>query len=333
MLSTLTDGIQFVGFILQWFIGWLVESPHVLVIILLLGWGTFFLWKSLNKMTMPAILTSPKISLMLLLGLFMVATRGYTTNQQLLGLQNDLDNANWRIRQGAQYRVDLLNQIEIAGFEKKQNLGEDGNVEDQEANPLDGCLHVFLATGSGSALPIRKLYEPNNFPLSPIQASFDNVFGKNGERRIKDICTIVFERNATLASELRALSKSYSSCGIRVIVAEDAVRIAAYITAVVARRTLPASASSLSPGVVMHVGGPQSAQLQIIPDMLVTGALGKVDSLVLEGRGDTVHKHMVDSIVALGELTNSEGMEYKFEVQQVDDETYPEYDQVPVMMC
>ena len=77
-----------------------MESPHVLVIILLLGWGTIFLWRSLNKMTLPDILTSPKISLMLLLGLMIVAVRGYTTNQQLLGLQNDLDNAHWRIRQG-----------------------------------------------------------------------------------------------------------------------------------------------------------------------------------------------------------------------------------------
>lgn len=335
MLSTLTDGAQFVGFILQWFIGWLVESPHVLVIILSIGWGTIFLWRSLNKVTMPAMLTSPKISLMLLLGLFIVATRGYTTNQQLLGLQNDLDNANWRIRQGSQYRVDLLYQIETAGLEKKQQLGEEWNVEEQEANPLDGCLHVFLAVGSGSVLPFRKLYEPNNFPVSPIQASFDKVYGKHGGRQIKDICTIVFEPNATLASEASALSRSYSSCGIRVIVDDNAVRIAEYVTAVVARRTLPAPASSLTPGVVMQVGGPQSAQLQIIPDLLVTGALGHVDTLVLEGRGDsdTVYRNMVDSIVALGELTNSEGIEHSFEVEQLDDQTYPEYDQVPVMKC
>eukprot|EP00090_Calanus_glacialis_P019264 TRINITY_DN2962_c0_g1_i2.p1 TRINITY_DN2962_c0_g1~~TRINITY_DN2962_c0_g1_i2.p1 ORF type:complete len:334 (-),score=106.68 TRINITY_DN2962_c0_g1_i2:60-1061(-) len=333
MLSTLTDGIQFVGFILQWFIGWLVESPHVLVIILLLGWGTIFLWRSLNKMTMPAMLTSPKISLMLLLGLFIVATRGYTTNQQLLGLQNDLDNADWRIRQGSQHRVDLLYQIETEGWEKKQGLGGEGKVEEQEANPLDGCLHVFLAIGSGSVLPIRKLYEPNNFPLSPMQTHFDKVFGNGGERNIKDICTVTIEPNATLALEKTALSKSYSTCGIRVLVDDKAVRIATYITAVVAKRNLPASASSLSPGVVMHVGGPQSAQMQIIPDLLVTGALGQVDSLVLEGRGDDVYRHMVDSIVALGELTNSEGIEHKFEVEQVDDQTYPEYDQVQVMKC
>merc|ERR1719318_1797926 len=184
-------------------------------------------------------------------------------------------------------------------------LGEEWNVEEQEANPLDGCLHVFLAVGSGSVLPFRKLYEPNNFPLSPIQASFDKVYGKHGGRQIRDICTIVFEPNATLASEASALSRSYSSCGIRVIVDDNAVRIADYVTAVVARRTLPASASSLTPGVV------------------------------LEGRGgsDTVYRNMVDSIVALGELTNSEGIEHSFEVEQLDDQTYAEYDQVPVMKC
>ena len=99
---------------------------------------------------------------------------------------------------------------------------------------------------------------------------------------------------------------------------DTSVRIATYIAAVVAKRYLPASASSLSPGVVMHVGGPQLVQLQvvrssppstiyttllqIIPDLLVTGALGQVNSLALEGRGESVYTTMVDSIVALGQF-------------------------------
>merc|ERR1719347_2024242 len=65
-------------------------------------------------MTMPVILSSPKLSLMLLLGLLIVTMRGYNTNQQLLGLENDLDNAHWRIRQGGLYRMELLKQIEMA---------------------------------------------------------------------------------------------------------------------------------------------------------------------------------------------------------------------------
>merc|ERR1719431_2350787 len=53
-------------------------------------------------MNTPAILTSPKTSSLLLLGLFMVVMRGYSINQKLLALQNDIDNANWIIRQGGQ---------------------------------------------------------------------------------------------------------------------------------------------------------------------------------------------------------------------------------------
>jgi hypothetical protein len=45
----------------------------------------------------------------------------------------------------------------------------------------------------------------------------------------------------TLALEKTALSKSYSTCGIRVLEDDAAVSIAAYITAVVAKRKLPDS--------------------------------------------------------------------------------------------
>merc|ERR1711892_663084 len=145
MFDTLADCSEFVVFILQWFIGWLMESPHVLVIILLLGWATIFTCRFLNQMTMPAILSSPKLSLMLLLVLFMLSMRGYSTNQELLGLENVLDNAQWRIRQGAQHRIDLLNQKETSGKQRrKQQIGEDVIVE-QTANPLKGCLHVFFS--------------------------------------------------------------------------------------------------------------------------------------------------------------------------------------------
>ena len=38
----------------------------------------------------------------------------------------------------------------------------------ETANPLDGCLHVFLDLGSNRGLQIRKLYEPHLFPLAPV---------------------------------------------------------------------------------------------------------------------------------------------------------------------
>merc|ERR1712123_188575 len=301
-------------------------------------------------MTMPAILSSPKLSLMLLVVLFMLSMRGYSTNQELLGLQNDLDNAHWRIRQGAQHRIELLNQIETAGVQGKTRKIEEEETVELEANPLDGCLHVFLSAGPSSALPIRRLYELYNFPLSPTLPIYEKMFGKPDQRNEKEICSIIFDPNPS--SALEKISESYSTCGIRVLVIKAAaghidtttriddaleevevVKIAKYITTVVAQRALPSSAAVTTPRVVVNLGGSPTTQLKVIPDMLVTGALGKVDMLLLEGKGDPIHRQMVDSIVALGELTASEGMEHQFEVEEVDDQTYPEYEKVPVKSC
>merc|ERR1712013_798794 len=302
-------------------------------------------------MTMPSILSSPKLSLMLWLGLLIVTMRGYNTNQQLLGLENDLDNAHWRIRQGGLYRMELLKQIEMAGMTRKKQVKKE-DVGESEENALDGCLHVFLTAGSNNALPIRKLYEPNKFPLSPMQPLFEQLFGSPGSRNQKDICTVSFEPSAAFVAEKKALSKSYGDCGIRVIVYNadighkdadaEVVRIAKYITTVVARRKLPDSATTTTPRVALLLGGSSSTQLKVIPDLVVSGALGQVDTLLVEGKGDAEHREMVDSVVALGELyfkqedvenefvgelTSSEGMEKKFDVKEVDDQTYNEYEQ------
>merc|ERR1711970_1007631 len=297
-------------------------------------------------MTMPAILSSPKLSLMLLLGLLIVTMRGYNTNQQLLGLENNLDNAHWIIRQGGLHRMDLLKQIEMAGMTKKKQDKQEEKVD--EENALDGCLHVFLTAGSSNALPIRKLYEPNKFPLSPMLPFYEQLFGTPDSRNHKEICTVTFEPSNAFVTEKQSLAQSYDGCGIRVIVyhadighkdrdaeenKSETVRIAKYITTVVARRKLPESSTTTTPRVALLLGGSLDTQLKVIPDLVVSGAMGQVDTLLVEGRGDKEHREMVDSVVALGELTSSEGMERKFDVKKVDDQTYPQYDQVKVKAC
>jgi len=318
-----------------------MESPHVLVVIILLVGATIYTWRFLKQMTMPTILSSPKLSLMLLLGLLIVTMRGYNTNQQLLGLENDLDNAHWRIRQGGLHRMDLIKQIEMAGMTRKKQVKHE-DVGDKE-NALDGCLHVFLTAGSSNALPIRKLYEPNMFPLSPMQPFYEELFGTPGSRNQKEICTVSFEPSDAFVAEKKSLSKSYGDCGIRVIVYHadighkeidaEVVRIAKYITTVVANRKLPDSATTTTPRVALLLGGSLDTQMKVIPDLVVTGSLGQVDTLLVEGKGDGEYREMVDSVVALGELTSSEGMEKKFDVKEVDDQTYPEYEKVPVKTC
>merc|ERR1719233_2343603 len=257
-------------------------------------------------MTMPTILSSPKLSLMLLLGLLIVTMRGYNTNQQLLGLENDLDNANWRIRQGGLYRIDLLKQIEMAGMIRKKQSIKEENVSEKEENVLDGCLHVFLTAGSSNALHIRKLYEPNKFPLSTMQPFYEELFGAPSSRNQKDICTVTFEPSDAFAAEKQSLSQLYDGCGIKVIVyhtdighkdiddeenKSKVVRIAKYITTVVARRKLPESTTTTTtPRVALLLGGSLDKQMKVIPDLVVSGALGHVDTLLVEGRGDEEHR-------------------------------------------
>merc|ERR1711970_1668529 len=294
MLSTISDGAEFVIFILQWFIGWLKESPHVLVIIVLLVGATIYTWRFLKQMTMPATLSSPKLSLMLLLGLLIVTMRGYNTNHQLLGLENDLDNAHWRIRQGGLHRIDLLKQIEMAEMIRKKQVKSEEKVD--EENALDGCLHVFLTAGSSNALPIRKLYEPNKFPLSPMLPFYEQLFGTPDSRNHKEICTVTFEPSNAFVTEKQSLAQSYDGCGIRVIVyhadighkdidaeenKSETVRIAKYITTVVARRKLPESSTTTTPRVALLLGGSLDTQLKVIPDLVVSGAMGQVDTLLV----------------------------------------------------
>jgi len=326
-------------------------------------------------------------------------------NKQLLTLQNDLDNAYWRIRQGSQHRIELLNQIETDKLERKQVEGDGENVEEEKANPLDGCHHVFIDLGSNRGLQIRKLYEPHTFPLAPIQPLYEKFFGKPEERNLQEICSVSFEPNSKHASHLRTLSESYATCGIKVLVYQagvghkdmktrfapfnsllghevghdgsarlihedesvkdftethfhdnveveevEVVRFAKFITDVVAKRKLPTSAQVITPRVVIKADI-EGAELKIIPDMLVTGAFGHVDNLHMEWHGEASYRQgrepqMIDklapAITALAELTQSEGIEHQFEVEEMDDETYTgmliykpwgDYTEMPMMTC
>ena len=64
-------------------------------------------------------------------------------------------------------------------------------VDEEEENPLDGCLHVFIDLGSNRGIQIRKLYEPHTFPLSPIQPLYQRFFGKPEDRNLQEICSVI----------------------------------------------------------------------------------------------------------------------------------------------
>ena len=91
------------------------------------------------------------------------------------------------------HRIELLNTLEAEELKrnKMEGKGDDEKVEEERVNPLDGCLHVFIDLGSNRGLQIRKLYEPNTFPLDPIQPLYQRFFGKPEERNLQEICSVI----------------------------------------------------------------------------------------------------------------------------------------------
>jgi len=128
------------------------------------------------------------------------------------------------------------------------------------------------------------------------------------------------------------------------------MRFAKFITDVVAKRKLPVSAKVVTPKVVIKADI-EGAELKIIPDMLITGALNYVDNLHMEwhgeasyrqGREPTMISKLAPAITAIADLTKREGIDHQLEVEEMDDETYTgmliykpwgDYTEKPMMTC
>jgi len=331
MLSELGSLVQCIVFVLQWFVGWLIDCPHVLVIILVSIGAIYFTYKLLKQFQTPTFLSSPKVSIMLMLVLISVMMRSYSINNQLMTLQTDLDTANWGLIQGSQYRIDILNMIDTATMDRKHREETEQREEIHTDNPLDGCLHVLVDLGPYPGLQIRQLYEPHSFTMSPTQSLYERQFGTPGDRTVQQLCSVSIQPPS---SYLTTLVQSYSTCNTRILVLDHDTNVAQFITEIVANRILPDLVDNTTPVVVINID--MERVEQIVPAMLVTGALGHVDSVHLELGGDHTEggDRVAQDITALAELTHSEDIEHKFTVEMIDNETYrSNYTDIPLMGC
>jgi len=130
----------------------------------------------------------------------------------------------------------------------------------------------------------------------------------------------------------------------------EVMRFARFITDVVAKRKLPISAEVVTPRVVIKADI-EGAELKIIPDMLITGALDNVDNLHMEWHGEASYRQgrepamiskLAPAITAIADLSKREGIEHQLEVEEMDDETYTglliykpwgDFSEKPMMTC
>jgi len=212
MSSDLEIAVQYVDFILRWFLGWLWDCPQVLVIIIVTLWATFLFWRLISNLKPPALLSSSSTSIFLIVALLATLLHCHRLSTRLVTVQSQLADSQWSVRQGRVHRLDLLNTLS-----QQPKVAEEQNQE-EKPNPLDGCLHVFLDLGSNRGLQIRKLYEPHLFPLAPILPLYTKYFGEPEDRKNQEICSVAFEPNPKHAEHLLGLAESYATCGIKVLV-------------------------------------------------------------------------------------------------------------------
>ena len=83
----------------------------------------------------------------------------------------------------------------------------------------DGCYHVFLDVGSNRGNHVRFLFEPDRFPLSfyePTWQLFSRVFGPRFADADSAVCVFAFEPNPSHAEHLVRLARHYRAGGRRV---------------------------------------------------------------------------------------------------------------------
>lgn len=246
--------------------------------------------------------------------------------------------------------------------------------EDYQTNPLDGCLHVYLDMGTNIGVQIRKLYEPQKFPEAKVLPVFDKYFGSSTTRNQK-VCAVGFEPNQNFELGLQNLEQKYHECGWNVkiftrtgvtgvvqggskrfvqmgalsghLISEarnedetekvNLMRISSYIREVVAKRQLPKNVSEHEvPRVVMKLDV-EGAEMEIVPDLLFTGALTHVDRLMVDWHNLPFQELMLDldiqqvqklkdSVNLLQHLARESGLDNEIaSIDDLDDETYGDF--------
>lgn len=83
----------------------------------------------------------------------------------------------------------------------------------REANPLDGCRHLWLDVGMNIGVQTRKVYEPGLYPDAPALPHLAKFF--DGLPK-SDICSFGFEPNPDHKRRLDTLEARYRAVGIRI---------------------------------------------------------------------------------------------------------------------
>ncbi|CAB4065656.1 unnamed protein product [Lepeophtheirus salmonis] len=84
-----------------------------------------------------------------------------------------------------------------------------------DRNWFSDCTHVYLDVGTNIGVQIRKVFEPHLYPEAKMHPYFNKHFG-GPEYRKSRVCAIGFEPNPRFEKRLKELESKYNRCGYRV---------------------------------------------------------------------------------------------------------------------
>ncbi|XP_059086072.1 uncharacterized protein LOC131882819 [Tigriopus californicus] len=277
---------------------------------------------------------------------------GYPTEKSFAPIQNHLER---------------LTQALNKQFRQSEIRVDDARPH-QSRNILDGCRYVYLDVGSNVGIQVRKLFEPDLYPDALVHKVFNEAFGNprdlsvicsvgfepnpNHSKKLSQIekhyakCgwnARFFKESAV--SNREGFTSFFTDddqynlewgAGLvggknkRLVSNVTLIRLAAFIVDVVGTREIPDAVNLKDPppAVVMKVDI-EGSEVEVIPDLVLTGALNFVDYMTVEW-----HEHLSSAerkeVMGLGRsivtnldpLTKKLKMKHKLRVVDQDDETY-----------
>ena len=98
---------------------------------------------------------------------------------------------------------------------KNKYQEEKSNIYTQFKN----CTLFYLDMGTNIGVQIRKLFQPEHYPNSPVLPMFDQHFGPISSRRANPrLCAVGFELNPRHTQRLKTLERNYNECGFQTFI-------------------------------------------------------------------------------------------------------------------
>ncbi len=220
---------------------------------------------------------------------------------------------------------------------------------------FDRCKKFYIDMGSNIGVQIRKLYQPEYYPNSPVLQIFDNYFGPPHMRKTDhEICAVGFEMNPRHTQRLNHLKQNYDECGFKTYIFTETA-VSTYYGNISFQSDNQLANHELGASVIYNYDGQEKKivksidiadflmknvlpyaeiivskmdiegeELNVLPHLLTQGVLCKINIIFMEP-----HERMMSSQNAQEFLNFQNNLNFiltkskcKVEISNLDDESY-----------